>query len=73
MLDTARVTNMEDMFKGCKNLSELDVSGFDTTGVTNMAGMFSWCANLTQLDLTRHMLQICFRCFGDAKACMNWT
>ena len=53
MLDTARVTNMEDMFKGCKNLSELDVSGFDTTGVTNMAGMFSWCANLTQLDVSR--------------------
>ena len=53
MLDTACVINMEDMFKGCKNLSELDVSGFDTTGVTNMAGMFSWCANLTQLDVSR--------------------
>ena len=53
MLDTACVINMEDMFNGCKSLSELDVSGFDTSRVTDMNCMFYDCEGLTKLDVSR--------------------
>ena len=37
---------------GCKNLTSLDVSGFNTDNVTNMREMFDGCENLTSLDLS---------------------
>ena len=52
MLDTACVINMENMFNGCKSLSELDVSGFDTSSVTNMNGMFYVCESLLELNVS---------------------
>ncbi len=51
-LDTSKVTNMDNMFFGCTNLKELDVSGFDTSGVTDMSGMFAYCQNLKELDVS---------------------
>ena len=53
MLDTACVINMAFMFLGCKNLMELDVSGFDTVHVMNMKSMFYECEGLTKLDVSR--------------------
>ena len=40
-VDTSNVTNMSNMFRGCGNLTSLDVSKFDTSKVTDMYGMFS--------------------------------
>ena len=34
------------MFRGCKNLTDLDVSGFDTAHVTDMFSMFWRCKSL---------------------------
>ncbi len=53
LLDTVCAINMEDMFNGCKSLSELDVSGFDTSSVTNMNGMFYVCEGLKKLEVSR--------------------
>ena len=53
MFDTARVDDMSYMFYGCKNLTELDVTGFDTDWTTDMHGMFGKCKNLTRLDVSR--------------------
>ena len=52
MFDTARVDDMSYMFYGCKNLTELDVTGFDTDCTTDMRYMFGKCKNLTRLDVT---------------------
>ena len=41
LLDTSNVTNMQNMFFRCNNLSTLDLSSFNTSNVTNMAGMFA--------------------------------
>jgi prepilin-type N-terminal cleavage/methylation domain-containing protein len=49
-IDTSSVTNMHNMFKGCK-VTTLDLSGFDTSNVTNMAGMFVY-SKATMLDLS---------------------
>lgn len=46
------VTNMMLMFKGCSNLTSLDLSNFDTSNVTNMEGMFYNCSNIDSLDLS---------------------
>ena len=51
-ISTSNVTNMKNMFYGCRHITELDVSGFDTSNVTDMSGMFSGCYELTSLDLT---------------------
>jgi len=51
-LNTENVTNMSQMFKGCKSLQSLDLSHFDTENVTKMRQMFEGCKSLQSLDLT---------------------
>jgi len=40
---------MSGMFKGCSNLTKIDLSSFDTKNVTNMSSMFKGCSNLTKI------------------------
>ena len=42
-VDTSQTTIMTNMFKGLKNLEELDLSSFDTRSVEDMNGMFQDC------------------------------
>ena len=39
--DTSNVTDMNDMFRGCINLTTLDISGWNTGKVADMSGMFA--------------------------------
>ena len=50
--DTSYITDMVNMFYGCRSLKYLDLSGFDTSGVSNMCGMFESCRSLESLDLS---------------------
>ena len=52
LLDTSKVTIMSNMFRDCKALTSLDVSGFDTSNVTSMSSMFESCEALTSLDVS---------------------
>lgn len=47
---TNNVTNMSNMFSYCKNLTSLDLSGWDTSKVTNMNNMFASCGLLTSIN-----------------------
>ena len=38
-LDTSKVTDMSNMFKGCESLKELDLSSFDNSKIADMSGM----------------------------------
>ena len=51
-LKTDNVTDMEAMFYGCSNLTNLDLSTFKTDNVTNMSRLFYGCSGLTNLDLS---------------------
>ena len=51
-LNTANVTDMEYMFRECKNLSSLDLSKFNTANVTNMSYMFYGCNKLSSLTIS---------------------
>jgi len=53
-LNTSKVENMVEMFKGCASLTDLDVSHFTTTVETgiDMHEMFSGCSSLTSIDLS---------------------
>ena len=51
-LNTGNVTSMAQMFFGCWNLAELDVTHFNTANVTSMISMFNSCTGLTSLDVT---------------------
>ena len=51
-LNTSKVTNMESMFSGCRNLTSLNLSTFDTRNVTTMSNMFLSCSGLTTLNLS---------------------
>lgn len=44
-------TSMEEMFKGCSKLENIDFTGIDTSNVTNMASMFESAKSLQSLDL----------------------
>ncbi len=49
------VTGMTDasyLFEGCRNLTDVDMSGFDTSQVTDMDGMFCYCSGLSELNLS---------------------
>lgn len=37
---TSKVTNISDMFNGCKKLTSLDFSGWDTSNITEMNNLF---------------------------------
>ena len=39
------------MFKGCSDITEIDLSFFDTSLVTNIGTMFSGCSSLTSINL----------------------
>ncbi len=45
-------TNAAYMFAECRNLSTLDLSGFDTSQVTDMSRMFGNCSSLSSLDVS---------------------
>ena len=51
-LNTSEVKDMSNMFRGCWNLHNIDVSRFDTRKVTNMMGMFYECYSISSLDLS---------------------
>ena len=50
--DTKKVKNMAEMFDGCFNITELDLSMFNTFIVNNMSSMFYKCTKLKTLDLS---------------------
>jgi surface protein len=50
-LNTSEVTNMANMFTGCDNLTDIDVTGFDTSKVTDMSRMFSW-TGIKEIDVS---------------------
>ena len=53
LLDTSDVNNMEEMFSGCINLTNICLSPiFNTKNVVNMSKMFRNCTNLKDLDLS---------------------
>ena len=51
-LVTDKVTDMSDMFEGCKGLTSINLSSFNTEKVTNMSAMFSVCESLTSINLS---------------------
>ena len=51
-LNTEKVTDMNNMFSSCSELTSLDVTHFNTAKVTNMGSMFYSCSKLTSLDVT---------------------
>ena len=51
-LNTEKVTDMSEMFNGCKGLISLDLSNFDTSNVEDMTSMFTGCNKLTSLNLS---------------------
>ena len=51
-LNTSQVTNMSDMFYGCKRLASLDLSSLNVSNVTDMSEMFYGCQKLETLNLS---------------------
>ena len=49
LLDTSNVTNMNNMFQGCSNLTSIPL--LDTSNVTSMNSMFGVCSSLTTILL----------------------
>ena len=67
------VTDMDNMFSYCENLTTLDVSNFDTSKVTNMNRMFDNCTNLTTLDVSNFNTSKVTNMNAMFKSCMKLT
>lgn len=52
-LNTAKVTDMSNLFYGCHKLKYIDLTHFDTSSVIEMYGMFCGCESITSLDLSQ--------------------
>ncbi len=52
-LNTEYVTSMDNMFRSCKALKNIDVSGFKTGNVTTMRSMFYGCNALESVDVSK--------------------
>ena len=50
--NTSNVTDMNGMFRDCRGITSLVLSGWNTSKVTDMNGMFNYCRNLTSLDVS---------------------
>lgn len=70
-LDTSNITNMNDMFSNCANLTRLDLSGFDTSKVTSMYRMFDTCSQLKTLDISSFDTSKVTSMYGMFKYCQN--
>ena len=46
------INNCSNMFRGCSNTTEIDLSNFNTSSVTYMGFMFSGCSQLNSLNLS---------------------
>ena len=64
---------MHQMFNGCSNLTELNISSFDTRKVTDMYNMFSGCTGLTSLDLSHFDTRSVCRINSMFAGCSNLT
>ncbi len=51
-VDTSSVTNMEEMFYGCRNITSINVSGWNTANVNSMRSMFDNCQRVTSIAVT---------------------
>lgn len=50
-LNMANVTSTYKMFRGCSNLTTIDVSNWDTNAMTDMSYTFNKCSNLRNIDV----------------------
>ena len=48
------IYSMNNMFKNCNNLIDINLSSFDTKNVTNMNNMFYGCNNLKKIILNKN-------------------
>ena len=48
-IDMKNVNSLENAFRNCYELIEVDVGSFNTSNVTTMKGMFSGCTSLTKI------------------------
>lgn len=51
--ETIFTTNMEHMFEGCTNITNLNIANWDTRNVTEMKDMFFYAQSLKSLDLSK--------------------
>ena len=51
-LNTSNITNMDNMFRDCRNLTSINTSNWDTSNAIEMNNVFYECIALTTLDLS---------------------
>ena len=46
-----KIYDLNQMFKDCSNITEIDLSNFDSSNINNMFGTFQNCLSLTSINL----------------------
>ena len=66
-------TTAEEMFNGCYDIIEIDLSNFDTSSVSSMGEMFSKCFSLNSLDLSNFDTSNVTSMYGMFNECQSLT
>lgn len=53
VISSLKWTDLSGLFKGCKNLERVDLTGIDSSNVTNLNNMFESCENLDVVDFEK--------------------
>ena len=61
--------SLSGLFRGCKNMTAADLSGFVTGNVTDMSSMFEGCASLRELDISSFDTRACSDLSGMFSKC----
>ena len=52
-IEVTGAINLSNLFSGCSNLKNVDISKLDASNVTDMSSMFSRCSSLTSIDVSK--------------------
>ena len=67
------INNCRNMFRNCKDITEIDFSEFDTSFVTDMFCIFFGCSSLTSLNLTNFVIDNTTDISGMFQGCSSLT
>lgn len=71
--DTSNVTSYEEMFSGCTNLGDIDISNFDTSKAKRLNAMFKGCESMTSIDISSFYTPFVINMGEMFSGCSNLT
>ena len=67
------ISDCQNMFRDCSNITEIDIHNFDTSNVERMDDMFNGCSSLTSINLNNFITSSVTSLGGMFRGCKSLT